>query len=185
MPSAVPGNQDLKLAAALRGKPVSDSPGLARTLNQFAAEPAPFRIAAADFLASLPSHLVLDDGNLVIAHAGLPESLHGVASPAARTLAIYGETTGETDASGLPVRVNWAAAYHGRALVVFGHTPVSEPLWLNNTVNIDTGCVYGGHLTALRYPERETVSVPASAVYFHSRRRLHPNQSLTGRNEES
>lgn len=163
---AVPGNQDLKLVAALRGKPIPNSPGLTHTLNQFAAESPQFRAAAASFLASLPSHLVLDNGNLLITHAGLPEPLHGMTTPAACHFAIYSQTTGETDDSGLPVRVNWAAEYHGRALVVFGHTPLRKPLWLNNTVNIDTGCVYGGHLTALRYPERETVSVPARALYF-------------------
>jgi protein phosphatase len=168
----VPGNQDMRVAAALNAKPVPPTPGLTRTLDQFAAEPEPFRAAVAKFLSNLPGHLVLDNGNLVIAHAGLAESLHGIPSRNARSHAIYGEATGETDDSGLPVRANWAAGYHGHALVVFGHTPVAGPLWLNNTVNIDTGCVYGGRLTALRYPERETVSVPAKSVYFQSRRRI-------------
>ena len=65
--------------------------------------------------------------------------------------------------SDLPVRDNWAAEYRGRAMVVYGHTPVPEPEWLNRTINIDTGCVFGGKLTALRYPEKELVSVPARA----------------------
>src|SRR5437667_1338401 len=50
-------------------------------------------------------------------------------------------------------------------MVVYGHTPVPEPEWLNRTVNIDTGCVFGGKLTALRYPEKEFVSVPAARTY--------------------
>src|SRR5262249_9553024 len=50
-------------------------------------------------------------------------------------------------------------------IVVYGHTPVPEPEWLNRTINIDTGCVFGGRLTALRYPERELVSVPAAQTY--------------------
>lgn len=73
----------------------------------------------------------------------------------------------------MPVRYNWAADYRGKALVVYGHTPVPEALWLNNTVNIDTGCVFGGHLTALRYPEREAVSF--------SRYRRTPDGSFTSR----
>ncbi|HAH46759.1 MAG TPA: polynucleotide kinase-phosphatase, partial [Planctomycetaceae bacterium] len=75
------------------------------------------------------------------------------------------ETTGETDEFGFPVRYNWAAEYRGAAHVVYGHTPVPDPEWLNRTVNIDTGCVFGGRLTALRYPEKEFVSVPAKEVY--------------------
>ena len=50
-------------------------------------------------------------------------------------------------------------------MVVYGHTPVPEPEWLNRTINIDTGCVFGGKLTALRYPEKELVSVPAERTY--------------------
>ena len=65
----------------------------------------------------------------------------------------------------LPVRCNWAAEYRGRASVVYGHTPVPESEWLNRTINIDTGCVFGGSLTALRWPEKELVSVPALQTY--------------------
>ena len=119
----------------------------------------------ADFFDGLISHYVLDDGRLVVAHAGMKASLQGRASPQVREFALYGETTGETDAYGLPVRHNWAAEYRGQARVVYGHTPVPEPEWLNRTINIDTGCVFGGKLTALRYPELEFVSVAAARMY--------------------
>ena len=88
--------------------------------------------------------------------------MQGRGSGKVRDFALYGETTGETDEFGLPVRYNWAAEYRGTAMVVYGHTPVPEPEWLNRTINIDTGCVFGGKLTALRYPEKEFVSVPAA-----------------------
>ena len=114
------------------------------------------------FLDGLVSHYVLDDGKLVVAHAGMKEEMQGRGSGKVRDFALYGETTGETDEFGLPVRYNWAAEYRGTAMVVYGHTPVPEPEWLNRTINIDTGCVFGGKLTALRYPERELVSVPAA-----------------------
>ena len=120
----------------------------------------------------LLSHYVLDGGRLVVAHAGLPEEMHGRASAAVRSFALYGETTGETDEYGLPVRYPWAQDYRGRAMVVYGHTPVPEAEWLNNTICVDTGCVFGGHLTALRYPERELVSVPAERVYHQPARPL-------------
>lgn len=170
----VPGNHDVKLVRALRGREVKRTHGLAETMEELEREPVEFRTAVASFLDGLVSHYVFDDGKLVVAHAGLKESMHGRGSGAVREFALFGETTGETDEFGLPVRYNWAADYRGKALVVYGHTPVPEALWLNNTVNIDTGCVFGGHLTALRYPEREAVSVAAHRIYYEPARPFLP-----------
>jgi protein phosphatase len=64
------------------------------------------------------------------------------------------------------VRRDWAARYSGEALVVYGHTPAREAVFRNNTINVDTGCVFGGSLTALRYPERDLVQVPAHETYW-------------------
>ena len=165
----VPGNHEVKLLKKLQGREVRVSHGLAATLAEIDALPAevrgPFAESLAGFLEGLVSHYVFDDGRLVVAHAGLRAEMQGRGSAKVRDFALYGETTGETDEFGLPVRHNWAAEYRGRAMVVYGHTPVPEPEWLNNTVDIDTGCVFGGRLTALRYPERGFVSVPAARVY--------------------
>ena len=168
----VPGNHDVKLVKALRGRDVKLTHGLADSMRQLEKEPPEFRQEMAKFLDGLISHYVFDDGKLVVAHAGLKESMQGRGSGGVREFALFGETTGETDEFGLPVRYNWAADYRGKALVVYGHTPQPEPLWLNNTVNIDTGCVYGGSLTALRYPEREFVSVRARATYYEPKRQF-------------
>jgi protein phosphatase len=173
----VPGNHDVKLMRALKGRSVQLTHGLAESMQQLAAEPEAFRAEVVKFLDGLISHYVFDDGNLVVAHAGLKESMQGRGSGRVREFALYGETTGETDEFGLPVRYNWAADYRGKALVVYGHTPMPEPLWLNNTINIDTGCVFGGELTALRYPERETVSVPARMTYYESKRPFLANKA--------
>jgi protein phosphatase len=178
----VPGNHDVKLLKKLRGKDVRISHGLAVTLAEIDALPPearePLCTELASFLDGLVSHYVLDGGRLVVAHAGMKEAYQGRGSGTVRDFALYGETTGETDEFGLPIRQNWAAEYRGQATVVYGHTPVPHPEWLNNTVDIDTGCVFGGKLTALRYPEKEFVSVPARRKYWESARPFLPAESL-------
>lgn len=175
----VAGNHDVKLSRALRGRDVKISHGLAESLDQLKSESEEFRRFTAEFLDKLVSHYVFDDGRLVVAHAGLREEMHGRGSGAVRQFAMYGETTGETDEYGLPVRYNWAGDYRGKAMVVYGHTPVPEAEWLNNTICLDTGCVFGGKLTALRYPERELISVPAQRMYYEPIRPLRPAAPAT------
>ncbi len=169
---AVPGNHEAKLVNALRGRKVTISHGLAETLSQLADEDDAFRDQVAEFCYGLVSHLVLDGGKLVVAHAGMKQAYQGRASGRVRAFALYGETTGETDEFGLPVRHPWAQEYRGPAVVVYGHTPTVDPRWVNNTLCIDTGAVFGGRLTALRYPERELVSVPAAREYYQPARPL-------------
>jgi protein phosphatase len=163
---AVPGNHENKLVRALSGRNVQVSHGLAETLGQLAGEDEAFREDVAGFCHGLVSHLVLDGGRLVVAHAGLKEAYQGRASGRVRSFALYGDTTGETDEFGLPVRYPWANDYRGRAMVLYGHTPTPDPEWVNNTMCLDTGCVFGGRLTALRYPEKEMVSVPAGRAWY-------------------
>ena len=165
----VPGNHDIKFVRAIWGKNVQITHGLDESLHQFSEYDKAyhgFSRISAEFINKLVSHYVLDDGNLVVAHAGMKEEMQGRGSGKVREFALYGETTGETDEYGLPVRYPWAAEYRGKAMVVYGHTPTAEPEWLNRTINIDTGCVFGGKLTALRYPEKELVSVPALKTYY-------------------
>ncbi|GAB3438590.1 polynucleotide kinase-phosphatase [Streptomonospora sediminis] len=166
----VAGNHEDKLVRALKGRKVQVRHGLAESLQQLDTEPADFRDRVLEFCGGLLSHYVLDDGRLVVAHAGLKEEYHGRASGRVRSFALYGETTGETDEFGLPVRHPWAREYRGRAAVVYGHVPTPEPEWINNTICLDTGCVFGGRLTALRYPERELAAVAAHSTHFESAR---------------
>lgn len=172
----VQGNHDLKLSRKLSGRNVHVAHGLGDTLAQLDALPdavrGPFLAEARTFLDDLRSHFWLDGGKLVVAHAGLKAEMHGRGSGAVRSFALYGDTTGETDGFGLPVRLDWAQDYRGEAMVLYGHTPAARPEWVNRTLCIDTGCVFGGRLTALRYPERELVSVPAARTYAEPARPL-------------
>ena len=167
------GNHENKLVRALNGRNVTVSHGLAESLVQLEARGPAFTEAARTFMDGLVSHYVLDEGRLVVAHAGLPEHYHGRASGRVRSFALYGDTTGETDDVGLPVRYPWAEDYRGSAAVVYGHTPVPGAEWNNNTICLDTGCVFGGELTALRWPEKELVSVVAEREYYAPTRPLH------------
>ena len=168
----IAGNHENKLGRALAGRQVQMTHGLAESLAQLEQRSAAFRDQVASFVGGLISHYVLDGGRLVVAHAGLPERYHGRASARVRDIALYGDTDGESDEYGLPVRYPWAADYRGDAAVVYGHTPVMAAEWVNNTICVDTGAVFGGELTALRWPERELVSVQAAEVYYEPIRPL-------------
>ncbi|RSM62557.1 polynucleotide kinase-phosphatase [Amycolatopsis sp. WAC 01376] len=175
------GNHEQKLVRALDGRKVRTAHGLAESLEQLSAQDEDFRAKAHAFCEGLIAHYVLDGGKLVVAHAGLPEKFHGRASGRVRSTALYGDTTGETDEYGLPVRLPWARDYRGKAMVLYGHTPTLEPEWVNGTMCLDTGCVFGGKLTALRYPEREVVSVKAKKVWYEPSRPLEAARPLGGR----
>ncbi|OIV38113.1 polynucleotide kinase-phosphatase [Mangrovactinospora gilvigrisea] len=174
----IPGNHENKLGRALSGRTVQTTHGLAETLAQLEALPEgereEFTARVRTFIRGLISHYLLDGGKLVVAHAGLIEKYHGRTSGRVRSFALYGDTTGETDSYGLPVRYPWAEEYRGRASVVYGHTPTPGAKWLNNTLCLDTGCVFGGRLTALRWPERQIVDVPAERVWYEPVRPLVP-----------
>jgi protein phosphatase len=181
----VSGNHDLRLLNALTNYFAMRSSDLVQSLEQIEKEPEEFRTRVVEFLGGLASYALFDGGKLAIAHAGLKEWMQGRNSVEVSEFALHGETTGRKDEYGVPIRRNWAAGYRGRTLVVYGHTPCAEPRWLNNTIDIDTGCVYGGRLTALRYPERETVSVLAGEIYYKSRRRSLVNEMLAVQAEEA
>ncbi len=177
----VAGNHDVRLAEALRGVAVEPGHGLEESLSQLAAEPASFRAQAAAFIESLPGHLVLDDGRLVVAHAGLERRYHGLDTAEARDRAIHGAYCGTFDERPMPVRDDWAARHDGSVTVVQGHTPVAEAEWFNETICIDTACVYGGRLTALEWPERRLVAVPADRAWARSARGALPPRARAPR----
>ncbi|MCL6610655.1 MAG: AAA family ATPase [Peptococcaceae bacterium] len=166
----IPGNHCRKLHAYFSGRKIKVGHGLEKTLAEIERlSPSDRESLTGRFMemyGSAQPYLVLDGGRLVVSHAGIRENMIGRLSRRIREFCLFGDTTGEFTEDGLPVRRDWASRYRGSALVVYGHTPVKEAVFRNNTIDIDQGCVLGGKLTALRYPEREIVQVEAGDVYY-------------------
>ncbi|GGE51337.1 bis(5'-nucleosyl)-tetraphosphatase PrpE [asymmetrical] [Pullulanibacillus camelliae] len=167
----VPGNHCDKLYRYLIGRNVQIKHGLETTVAELdALDDRTFKKLRHAFITLYESstyYLHLDDGRLVVAHAGIKERDIGLpVNKRIKTFVLYGDITGGVDANGKPIRLDWAKHYQGEPWIIYGHTPVHEAREIRHTINIDTGCVFGGRLTALRYPEFERVSVPSEQPYL-------------------
>jgi protein phosphatase len=186
---AVQGNHEMRIVKHFRAPRQEIRPNLELTIQELASlgdeHQKTVIKAMVDFCDNLPHHLVLDGGKLVAAHAGLREEFHGRDSSYVRNMALFGEPTPPYDEDGPPDRRDWVSEYRGSALVAYGHTPVARSAVVNQTVNLDTGCVFGGRLTCLRYPEMEFVEVDAARAYSQSRRALPPGFPSIHRPHES
>lgn len=166
-----PGNHCNKLYRFAKGNQVQLTHGLETTVAELDAltkdERKRFLTTYCKFYEALPLYHSLNDGNLIIAHAGIREEMIGATpSEKMRVFVLYGDITGKKLPDGRPLRRDWAKHYKGDPFIVYGHTPVKEVRFVNNTANVDTGCVFGGKLTALRYPEMEIMSVPSLQPFF-------------------
>ncbi|WP_243291368.1 bis(5'-nucleosyl)-tetraphosphatase PrpE [Bacillus sp. FJAT-47783] len=165
----VPGNHCNKLYRFFLGNPVKIAHGLETTVAEYEQldrnKQQDMRKKFMSLYENAPLYAVLDNGRLVVAHAGIREDYIGKKGSKVKTFVLYGDITGKTNPDGTPERRDWAKLYKGEAFIVYGHTPVMKPRIINNTVNIDTGCVFGNQLTAFRYPEKEIVSVPSTMPY--------------------
>lgn len=165
----VPGNHCNKLYRYFLGNKVQVKHGLETTVAEYKAldkkKQQKVRRSFMQLYENAPLYHILDQNNLIIAHAGISEELIGKQNSRVKTFVFYGDITGEKHDDGSPVRKDWALDYHGKPLIVYGHTPVKEVRKVGNTYNIDTGAVFGGNLSALRYPELDTVSVPSTMPY--------------------
>lgn len=165
-----PGNHCNKLYRYLLGNKVQITHGLETTDKEFRSLPkkkqSRIRNMFINLYESAPLYLQLADNQLIVAHAGIKEELIGRYDNEVKTFVLYGDITGEKHKDGSPVRKDWAKKYNGSATIVYGHTPVLEVRAVNNTYNIDTGVVFGGKLTALKYPEIDIVQVPSSLPFI-------------------
>lgn len=162
----VPGNHCNKLYRFFLGNKVQLTHGLETTAAEYDAldkkNKQDIRKRFMQLYEAAPLYRVLDDGKLIIAHAGIREDYIGKNSEKVKTFVLYGDITGEKHADGSPVRRDWAKDYQGKSIIVYGHTPVKEIRIVNNTYNIDTGVVFGNKLTALKYPEMDIISIKST-----------------------
>ena len=166
----VPGNHCNKLYRFFLGNKVQITHGLETTVAEYEAldrkEQQKIRRSFMQLYENAPLYKILDDGKLVMAHAGISEELIGKQNSRVKTFVLYGDITGEKHDDGSPVRKDWALDYKGDRFIVYGHTPVREVRKVGKTYNIDTGAVFGGKLSSLRYPEFEIISVPSTMPYI-------------------
>ncbi|WP_158736138.1 bis(5'-nucleosyl)-tetraphosphatase PrpE [Alteribacillus sp. YIM 98480] len=179
----VPGNHCDKLYRYFLGRNVMIKHGLETTTAELEAlsrrEYKFIRKAFMDLYENAPLYERLDDDQVVAAHAGIREDMIGKENKSVKTFVLYGDITGEKNSDGTPVRRDWSAAYKGKRLIVYGHTPVKEPRIVGKTINIDTGCVFGGKLTALHYPEMTFSHTPSTMPFVPEKFRTFedtPNQ---------
>lgn len=169
----VPGNHCNKLYRFFLGNKVQITHGLETTVAEYDLLDNKGKNRIKQKFIQLyeqsPLYKQLDDGKLIIVHAGIRSDMIGRHDKRVKTFALYGDITGKTNPDGTPERRDWAADYKSAAWIVYGHTPVKEPRFVNHTVDIDTGAVFGGKLTALRYPEFEIVSAPSSMPYVEEK----------------
>lgn len=169
----VPGNHCNKLYRYFLGRNVQITHGLETTVAELeectTKEANHYKKIFIQLYEESPLYQQLDNGKLIIAHAGIRKDYIGLHNKTVKTFVLYGDITGEKHEDGSPIRRDWAKKYTGDAWIIYGHTPVKDARFVGNTVNIDTGAVFGGKLTALRYPEMETVSVPSSMPYIEEK----------------
>ncbi|UGB31822.1 bis(5'-nucleosyl)-tetraphosphatase PrpE [Metabacillus sp. B2-18] len=168
-----PGNHCNKLYRYFLGNKVQITHGLETTVAEYEELPPKKKAEVKKqfmFLYEVaPLYQILDNGKLIVAHAGIREDYIGKNSNAVKTFVLYGDITGKKNPDGTPERRDWAQHYQGKAMIVYGHTPIKEPKRANRTINIDTGAVFGNKLTAYRYPEDEVITVESSLPYDESR----------------
>jgi hypothetical protein len=171
---SVMGNHDWKLLRYLRGADVKINNGLATTIEQLDKHPQALRDAVRDLLELTPHQVRLPlpeghpryaDGYMTVVHGAAPRHHQDVADKNSFSRGIFGYPTGKTGADGGIERQDWALDYDGLRTVVHGHTPMAKVREKNRVICLDTGCVFGGHLTMYQVDTGDLLLEPARMNY--------------------
>jgi len=160
--SSVIGNHDRVLRQSWRGEPVRLTKAQRKTQTELNSNRA--RYAA--YLKSL--RYTIDLGSHLVVHAGVRPGVRLDRQMAADMTQIRTMGTNPASRKGVP----WYKVYRGKKIVLFGHWPAAAPRVAPRAIGLDTGCVYGGRLTAFIIEAAEFVSVPARRAYEPPRRQL-------------
>lgn len=116
----------------------------------------------ASWISELPTQLHLDDGKVVVSHAGTLPHLQGRDTPEAAQQSLFGLSTGTgRDRVRHDFAATYEAANHLGVTVVTGHhhtVTVTDHVFI-----VDGDAVAGGDLVAVSWPERTLTAVPAVA----------------------
>ena len=125
-----------------------------------------------DYLEKLPEHRFGPDKNTVFVHGGfLPsEPWQNQNIDTITTIQVIDRSGNPAKRSDAPDGSPWAEKWHGKPFVIYGHTPRPKVLSRPGSIGIDTGCVYGGHLTAYIVESQKLLQVPARKAYAYSKR---------------
>ena len=153
--TAVLGNHDLALRRRWNGEKFKLKPSQKPTHKDLKKEKDRYL----PLLNQLP--FSIDLGTHLVVHAGLRPGIEFCSQTTEDMTEL--RTLGEDRASRKGTA--WYDVYDGEKIVLFGHWPATEPRRGKKAIGLDTGCVYGGQLTAYIVETRELTSVPARQVY--------------------
>jgi len=160
--SSVIGNHDRALRQHWRGEPVS----LTQAQEATRAELEFDRERYSNYLQSLP--FIIDLGSHLVVHAGVRPGVPLDRQMAADLTELRTVGANPTNSRGVP----WYAVYRGEKIVLFGHWPRAKPARARRAIGLDTGCVYGGQLTAYIIETDQFVGVRARRTYEQPKRQL-------------
>lgn len=168
--SSVVGNHDRRIRQSLRGEPVPLTKAQRKAIQELEGAPDKY----AQYLRSLP--YTIDLGDYLVVHAGIRPGVslnHQMATDLTEIRTMGADPARRKGTA-------WYDVYRGAQTILFGHWPGREPKRATHAIGLDTGCVYGGHLTAYVIETAQFVSVPAREAYDGRRKKKSKKDNKKG-----
>ena len=153
--TSVLGNHDLALRRRWNGEKFKLKPSQKPTHKDLKKDKDRY----VPYLNQLP--FSIDLGTHLVVHAGLRPGVEFSSQTTEDMTELRSLGEDRESRKGTP----WYDVYDGEKIVLFGHWPATEPRRGKKAIGLDTGCVYGGQLSAYIVETGELTSVPARQVY--------------------